>query len=225
MARRLFVDGDGNITGDTFDNDASTPADHTAVSETTITNTGVSDVIVGGTWISGVYTAPGAQEFEPDGSTDTGKLQIASFALHNAYDDLAARNDGPLAREFTDPVRAFIHTVLAQAHPMTYRVMNGSGTVNQKLAWAAANGAGPSDVPIDNRINGLILAEGWTAEQLTARTPTGPICFAHPGTAVRWNFADCWTNSQLAAVTALLADLPADDTEWRDGVWIPNLTA
>ena len=164
--------------------------------------------------------------------TDTQKLQDAARALHDLYNSvIQAAEDHGLADYFPRDHVNWFHDFEIFAHRGTRGVfLSDNLTVNQKLAWAAANGLGPTDiypagvaVPTFSQIAATVfgLFEGWPNAN---NVPTEAICFADPTDASRWALADC--KSMTAGLAAgVLADETTDVADYIDGVWIANITA
>ena len=98
-------------------------------------------------------------------------------------------------------------------------------TSAQKLSWAAANGAGPSDVPEDNRAAFFTVVETWTADSVAARVPTSRVLFAHPSSANRWKLEESVGFTATAITAGLLADETTDFSDYINGKWIEEITA
>ena len=158
------------------------------------------------------------------------KLKSAARTLHDAYCTLAMRLENPLLagyfkREHVD----WAHDFLAYAHRGTYAVMKADSTnitVAQKLAWAQAQGAGPTDVPPTNRSAYFSVVEDWENDN---HVPAEAVLFAHPtrledGKVLRWTLADSRGETADADLQALLAVQPDDVDVYINGAWIDGIT-
>ena len=167
-----------------------------------------------------------------DARTDTQKLKDAARALHDLYNAViqAAENHG-LADYFPRDHVNWFHDFEIYAHRGSRGVfLSDNLTVDQKLAWAAANTLGPTDiypagvaVPTFSQIAAVVfgLFEGWSSN---SAVPTAAICFAKPETAERWALADCKQNT-LELDDGILAAETTDVADYIDGAWIANITA
>ena len=156
--------------------------------------------------------------------SDTDKLKSAAQQLHDAYCQLVGILEAhSLADYFKRDHVNWAHDFLAYAHRGTRGVMMSTTyTTAQKLAWAAANGAGPSDVPPTNRAAFFEVVEDWTADDGSTRVPTAAVVFASPVDATRWTLANVVTRT---AEETGLAEETDDVSEYIAGAWIANITA
>ena len=164
--------------------------------------------------------------------TDTQKLKDAARALHDLYNAViqAAENHG-LADYFPRDHVNWFHDFEIYAHRGSRGVfLSDNLTVDQKLAWAAANTLGPTDiypagvaVPTFSQIAATVfgLFEGWSNN---SNVPTSAVCFAKPENAERWALAACKGNTENLAA-GILADETTDVADYIDGAWIANITA
>ena len=157
----------------------------------------------------------------------TDKLKTVSRQLHDAYCTLAMRLEDPLLAGYFQALhRDWAHDFLAMAHRGTRGVMladSSNISTAQKLAWAVANGAGPTDVPPTNRAAFFEVVEDWAVD--SAFVPTEAVLFAHPTTAERWTLADCKGMTGGDDVKNLLAAETTDFSIYVGGSWIDGITA
>ena len=235
MARRWFVQtSDDKIIGVTDNDDAEAIDGTTAVTDATIRAADPpgadGDIQVGGTWDGTTYTAPtgGGVLIPYDVNTTEGQLKKAALQLHDLYILLQTNlesDDGP-GTYAPQKHQSWAHDFLAYSHRGTRGVFLSTAlTSAQKLSWAAANGAGPSDVPEDNRAAFFTVVEDWTADTLAERLPTSRVLFAHPASANRWKLEESVGFTTNAITAGLLADETTDFSDYINGKWIEEITA
>ena len=156
--------------------------------------------------------------------SDTDKLKTVSRRLHDAYCRLTdILEDHDLADYFAREHVNWAHDFLAYAHRGTRAVMmSATYTTAQKLAWAQANGLGPTDVPPTNRPAFFEVVEDWTAENAAGNVPTGAVVFADPADATRWALSGAVSGT--AGLEGLAAETD-DVSQYIGGAWIADITA
>ena len=194
MAWNYLRDTSDNKIIQTIDSEEDVPTGHDKVNPDDITDSGWDGPCFGGTWDGTDFVPIEGLALPFDLSTTLGQLQFAASKLHDAYVALDDRLEGPVAKYFPQLHRGWAHDFTAYAHHGTRAVfLSDDLTPLQKLTWASFNGAGPTDVPEENRAAffGVVAASDFGQDNV----PTSRILFAHPVTTVRWTLGQCVSNT------------------------------